>query len=189
MSPTCIMLIRHAEKPVPDGALGIDIAGSPDKESLSEIGWQRARALVDFFKQPKAAHVRTPDRVFAAAAGAGSSKRPMETVTPLVRALWPANGHAGLFDVSVPKESVRDIAEKAMAADGVVLICWEHTLIHALVSALPNAPATPEKWPGQRFDVVWILEAKQGGWDFDQTPQMLLEGDQNSVIAFPSPAP
>jgi hypothetical protein len=121
--------------------------------------------------------------VFAAAPEVGS-KRPMETVTPLVDALWPSTGHEGHFDVSVPKESVQDVAPKVMAANGVVLICWEHTLIHDLVSALPKAPATPAKWPGKRFDVVWILDAKPGGWDFYQTPQMLLEGDENSVIPF-----
>ena len=61
--------------------------GSPDPESLSEIGWKRARKLVDFFSQPSAKHVERPDVVFAAAPEVGS-KRPAQTVTPLVEALW-----------------------------------------------------------------------------------------------------
>jgi hypothetical protein len=188
MSPIKIMLIRHAEKPVPDGANGVTQDGSPDPESLSEIGWKRARALVGFFSEPKAEHVKTPDLVFAAAPEVGS-KRPAETVMPLVEALWPAAQRTAHFDLSVKKAKIADIAEKAMAANGVVLIAWEHSLIHAIVSALPHAPATPTEWPGHRFDVVWILNAKQGGWDFHQTPQMLLEGDDNSVIPFTSPGP
>lgn len=186
MSPTKIMLIRHAEKPVPDGADGVAPDGSPDPESLSEVGWKRARALVGFFSQPKADHIETPGAVFAAAPEVGS-KRPAETVTPLVDALWSAAQRATHFDASVKKARVTDVAGKAMAANGVVLICWEHTLIHDLVSALPHAPATPSKWPGSRFDIVWILNAKPGGWDFHQTPQMLLEGD--SVIPLSSPTP
>ena len=181
MSPTKIMLIRHAEKPEPDGVDGVTQDGTPDPESLSEVGWKRARALVGFFSQPTASYIKTPDIVFAAAPEVGS-KRPAETVTPLVEALWPATAQRiAHFDASVKKARVADIAGKAMAANGVVLISWEHTLIPDIVSALPQAPTTPTRWPGDRFDVVWILNAKPGGgWDFHQTPQMLLKGDQTS---------
>ena len=183
MSPTKIMLIRHAEKPIPDGAPGLDPNGEPDPESLSAIGWERAKKLVGFFSQPAAKHIEKPDFVFAAAPEVGS-KRPSETVTPLVAALWSQAERASHFNDALPKESVTALASAIMAANGVVLVCWEHTLIHAAVAALPKAPATPTKWPKGRFDVVWILKANSGGWDFDQTPQMLLDTDQNSVIPF-----
>ena len=181
MSPTKIMLIRHAEKPIPDGAAGLDSNGNADPESLSKTGWDRAKKLADFFSRPTARHVERPDFVFAAAPEVGS-KRPAETVTPLVAALWPQAGRANHFNDAIRKEKVTALASAIMAANGVVLVCWEHTLIHAAVAALPKGPATPAKWPGGRFDVVWILKAKPGGWDFDQTPQMLLATDQNSVI-------
>jgi hypothetical protein len=52
------------------------------------------------------------------------------------------------------------------------------------VEALPNAPATPGRWPGHVFDVVWILEASGAGWTFKQTPQMVMPGDTAKVINF-----
>jgi hypothetical protein len=183
VSPTKIMLIRHAEKPIPDGANGIDADGQPDPESLSAIGWERAKKLVGFFTQATAAHINKPDFAFAAAPEVGS-KRPAETVTLLLKELWPEDGGASHFNQAIRKELVTEVAPAIMATNGVVLVCWEHTLIHALVDALPNAPATPVKWPGPRFDVVWVLKPKPGGWDFHQTPQMLLPADEDSVIPF-----
>ena len=42
------MIIRHAEKP--DGsAPGLDEDGNEDDSSLTAVGWQRARGLVDLF--------------------------------------------------------------------------------------------------------------------------------------------
>ena len=76
------------------------------------------------------------------------------------------------------------LAAAVMAASGVVLISWEHKLLPAAVAALPNAPATPLKWPSDRFDMVWILTARPDGWDFAQTPQMLMPGDQKAPIPF-----
>jgi hypothetical protein len=69
-----------------------------------------------------------------------------------------------------------------MAATGVALVSWEHKRIPDLVAALPNPPPTPQRWPGHRFDVVWILRPKSGGWSFSQTPQMLLPGDKAEPI-------
>jgi hypothetical protein len=183
MSPTKIMLIRHAEKPVPDGAPGVAPDGSPDSKSLSQIGWARATKLVGFFSQPTARHIDKPDAIIAASPDIGS-RRPAETVTPLVNALWEDPERAQRFNQSIPKEDVTKLAAAVMAADGVVLVAWEHTLIHDAVTALPNAPETPAKWPGDRFDVVWILKPKPGGWDFQQTPQMLMPTDQDSLLPF-----
>jgi hypothetical protein len=173
-----IMIIRHAEKPTQDGLIGIAADGQPDPESLSQIGWDRARKLVDFFARPTAANIERPDAIFAAAPEVGS-KRPVETVIPLVEAL-----HMGHFNTSIRKDNVHHLASAVMATNGVILVCWEHTLIPAAIQALPNPPpTTPTKWPGSRFDVVWILNAKpDGGWDLHQTPQMLLPSDQASVI-------
>ena len=183
MSPTKIMFIRHAEKPVPDGAPGIAPDGSPDPKSLSQTGWDRAKRLVDFFSRPAARHIERPDAVFAAAPDVGS-KRPAETVTPLVEALWQDPERAQRFNQSIPKEDVARLASQVMSASGVVLVAWEHTLIHEAVAALPSAPSTPAKWPDRRFDVVWILKPESGGWDFEQTPQMLFSTDLDEAIPF-----
>jgi len=168
---------------VPDDAPGIASDGSPDPRSLSEPGWERAKKLVGFFAQPTAKRVDRPDIVFAAAPDAGS-RRPYETVLPLAEALWPGPERGQHFHASIRKEDVRDLAAAVMAASGVVLVSWEHKVLPSAVAALPQAPATPQKWPSERFDVVWILTAKPGGWDFEQTPQMLMPADQDSPIPF-----
>ena len=183
MSPTKIMIIRHAEKPVPDGAPGVAADGSADPKSLSEPGWERARKLVGFFAQPTAKDIDKPDIVFAAAPNAGS-RRPCETVLPLAEALWPGPERAQHFQTAIRKEDAEGLAAAIMAAKGAVLVSWEHKALPPAVAALPNAPATPQKWPGDRFDVVWILKARPGGWDFGQTPQMLAPADQDAPIPF-----
>ena len=184
MSPTRIMVIRHAEKPVPDGAPGIALDGSPDEKSLSEAGWDRAKRLVAYFSQPTVPGIERPDAIFAASPEVGS-KRPAETVTPLANALWPPPERARRFLTTIPKDDVASLAAAIMAANGVVLVSWEHLVLPAAVAALPNSPATPAKWPRDRFDVVWVLTPEGGGWDFQQVPQLLCPGDQNSVIPFP----
>jgi broad specificity phosphatase PhoE len=83
MSSKRIMVIRHAEKPgVPTDDGGVAADGARDDESLTVRGWQRAGALARFFSsQPEL----RPRAVFAAGIGHGSkSRRPMETVMPLV---------------------------------------------------------------------------------------------------------
>ncbi len=45
--PSVVMLVRHAEKPLGAGPPhGVTIDGTPDPESLTPRGWQRAGALV-----------------------------------------------------------------------------------------------------------------------------------------------
>src|SRR5580704_9099212 len=90
-----IMIIRHGEKP--DGTVstpGIDSDGHTDPQSLTAAGWNRARALVEIF-HPKAATIRAglavPDTLFAANDHYGSSsKRPLETLTPLAESFDPS---------------------------------------------------------------------------------------------------
>lgn len=72
----------------------------------------------------------------------------------------------------------------AIACNGAVLIAWEHQRIPAIGNAIVgNKTTVPQKWPGDRFDVVWVFTAKPGGgYAFTQVPQMLLAGDKSSVI-------
>ncbi len=41
MAAQTILIIRHAEKPVQNGAYGVDESGAADTESLTPAGWQR----------------------------------------------------------------------------------------------------------------------------------------------------
>ena len=182
MAPKKIMVIRHAEKPVPEGANGVEADGRPaGPDSLSAIGWERARALVNFFAVPTAERIERPDYVFAAAVEV-SSQRPRQTVSPLAASLWPPSGAGPAVNVQYPKEDIAGVTTAVMSANGIVLICWEHKMIPPLVAKLFSGPGIPPKWHGARFDVVWVLDAIPAGWLFNQTPQMLLPGDKNKII-------
>ena len=67
---------------------------------------------------------------------------------------------------------------------GASLVCWEHTLLHAIAAEIPLAggsAAVPAAWPGDRFDLVWLFElaatAPEPQYTFSQLPQLLLAGD------------
>ena len=67
-----------------------------------------------------------------------------------------------------------------------MLICWEHTHIPALASALPLVRGTdlPAEWPADRFDVIWTFTlGTDEEYSFGQVPQLLLSGDVSTVIA------
>jgi hypothetical protein len=66
-----------------------------------------------------------------------------------------------------------------------VLICWEHSHIPALASALPLVSGTviPKSWPDDRYDVIWTFTlTADATYTFGQVPQLLLSGDADTVI-------
>jgi len=182
MAPSRIMFIRHAEKPgVPPSAEdeGVQVNGEIDKESLTVRGWQRAGALAKFFSAN--AELR-PDVIFASKVAEGSkSRRPQETVTPLAELLGYGKG-SGLV-CKHAKDDVDALMDDATKREGKVLVSWEHHRIVDLVGKLPHAPQSPQAWPDDRFDVVWIFDRAGPGWRFSQMPQLLLAGDNPDPIA------
>ena len=76
------------------------------------------------------------------------------------------------------------MAEAAAACGGIALIAWQHENIPAIASAIHGASGFPTKWPGTRFDIVWVFDLQADGksYSFSQVPQMLLAGDLASVI-------
>jgi broad specificity phosphatase PhoE len=179
MSTTKIMVIRHAERP--NGESGAMPDGQPNVEALTPTGWLRAQALAGFFATPDGRFatpdLATPQTMFASGIGHHStSLRPQQTVTPLASSL-------GLAPVTTwLKGQEPELAQAAASIGGVVLIAWEHERIPSIVAALPQPPGVPKKWPGDRFDVVWIFDRLANSWRFSQQPQMLLPGDQPTVI-------
>jgi hypothetical protein len=184
-----IMLIRHAEKPEKATATtkkidGVNPDGKKDEQDLIVLGWQRAGALARFFAPlaPNviAAGLETPGTIFAAAVNAQSkSIRPQHTVTPLSQLTGIA------LDTSYGKDDEPTLAAaaKAAAANGPVLIAWQHQDIPAIVNAVTGAQLCPQKWSGDRFDLVWVLDSADGTtWAFSQVPQMLLDGDSEKPI-------
>jgi hypothetical protein len=177
MAPSRILFIRHAEKPHEppcENDDGVKKNGEKDKESLTARGWQRAGALARFFASQSSLR---PGVIFASGIGDGSaSHRPRQTVTPLAEliGLGIEDGHL--------KDDVKALMKDVISRTGSVLVSWEHHMIPKLVGALPDAPAVPAKWPDDRFDMVWVLEAAGDGWKFSQVPQMLLAGDRDKPI-------
>ena len=181
MPATKIMLIRHAEKP-DDKDGGVDQKGNADKHDLIVRGWQRAGALVQFFANPPDPNgpIKPPATIFATEPATGSeSKRPLHTVTPLKQWLDIA------IDSTIAEGSEQDLVTKAIASNGVVLIAWHHEKIPAIANLILQNQSAPQKWPGDRFDVVWIFSraAPSDPWTFSQAPQLLLSGDSPDVIA------
>jgi hypothetical protein len=177
-----IMLIRHAEKP--DGHLkGVSAKGEQEDDELIVRGWQRSGALVRLFAPRDGRfvdpHLLQPKTIFASALGRHSSSlRPQHTVLELANALDLT------LDVRFPKEDVADLANAAVVAAGPVMIAWEHEAIPDIVNTIVgNDKACPQQWPGDRFDMVWVLDKSGNGWSFAQLPQLLLAGDSADPIS------
>lgn len=202
---TKLMIIRHAEKPAKAHPkrppFGLTPEGVVDPESLTIRGWQRAGALAAFFGtslvvQPQLGAIATPTVVYASAVvhphhqddntKVGSrSKRPQQTVTPLLEKL----GQAVEADFTFTKGQEQALVRSALACTGVVLICWEHKHIPLIGAAIPVdltiSESPPPSWPldadGQsRYDVVWVfdLDTKTQQYSFRQVAQGLLMGDR-----------
>ena len=179
-----IMVIRHAEKPSDDGSIkGVDAAGKEDKHELIVRGWQRSGALARFFA-PRGEFtsplLAKPKTIFASKVdGDGKSLRPQHTVLEL----------ATLLNLSLVlkygKGDEAKLVEKAIAADSPVLIAWEHEAIRHIGNLiLGNETTIPQKWPGSRFDLVWVFDraSESSAWSFAQVPQLVLSGDSSQPI-------
>ena len=184
MNTSKIMLIRHGEKPT-TAANGIDANGTANAEDLIVRGWQRGGALARFFVPIggnfSQAGITTPTSIYASGVAHHSeSFRPQHTVLETATLLNLAT------DTQFEKGVETDLAAAVQMVGGTVLIAWEHENIPAIVNAIVgNTSTCPQSWPGDRFDVVWILDANGTvGWTFSQTPQLVLSGDSDSVISF-----
>jgi hypothetical protein len=129
------------------------------------------------------APLATPTTVYASASADGS-KRPLQTITPLAAKLKLVP----VLDYS--KDQVRELARAVQAQRGVVLVCWQHEKLYDIAteirkSAQPPSTTIPPNWPEDRFDVVWILTPPTHtgrSWQCDQIPQLLLSGDEASIL-------
>ena len=156
--PRTVLIIRHAEKP----------AGKVDP-NLTPKGYERASALVNLFP----ASFERPDYLFATKASKHSN-RPVETVTPLAKALHlPLSSN--IDDASYPFLA-REILTNHQYNGKVVMICWHHGTIPGLARAL-GVSNPPERWPDQVFDRVWRIRFAGTVATLDILPQHLLPGD------------
>jgi len=166
-APAQIIIIRHGEKP----ATG---------NELNEQGFQRAQALVGFFKSsPLVTQYGTPAAIYAMAPkDASGSLRPIETVTPLAQAL-------GLtLHKDYTKEQLQPLVDEIMGnpayAGHMVLICWEHKIIPEMVKTF-GYDLAPQQWPDDDFYSAWILNVsggKVGG--FRAISEAVMPGDPSN---------
>ncbi len=136
---------------------------------------------MQFFANPSDSNgsIKRPATIFATEPSSGSeSKRPLHTVTPLEQWLDIS------IDSTIAEGSEQDLVNKAIASNGVVLIAWHHEGIPAIANLILQNQTAPQKWPGDRFDVVWIFtrDTPTAPWKFAQAPQSLLAGNSPNVI-------
>ena len=142
MGPTKIMVIRHAEEPVPGKVEGVRARGELDNSSLTALGWQRAGALVSFFENPKSRHIARPDHLFAVRcdiSDASSSRRPRQTLRPLsLDYMNPAHQWASgtpLVDIETPPGN--DIGDVVKAMKNL------YSMLRQMEQALRTHPLLP----------------------------------------------
>lgn len=174
-APAQVILIRHAEKQL-------------EGNQLSEKGFKRAEALVNFFlTAPAVTGHGTPAAIYAAAPkNEDSSIRSIQTVTPLARALG-VTVNTG-FTRGQAHKLVADIMQNPKYTGRLVLVCWQHghltDIVRELAEYSPYGPAAqvalPDEWPDARFDRAWIIDLYRGRvLSFKDIPQRLLPGDSN----------
>ena len=176
MPDPVVVIVRHAEKPEPDGPHGVDHHGRPSGHGLTPRGWSRSGALaarMAYAGRPGDPLGR-PERVYATATDSHhESDRPRLTAHGIAQRLGvPMRDHLGRGDEAA-------LATEVTGGGESTLIVWDHGHIPALARAFPLAPGTtvPDAWPEDRFDLYWILTPGPSGYTLSITPQELLAGD------------
>jgi phosphohistidine phosphatase SixA len=156
--PHIVMIIRHAEKP-----------DAEDDPNLSPRGYERAEALATVIP----ARFPRPDFLIATKRSKGSD-RPIETITPLSKALKEK------IDSKFKDDEVAEVAEAVLHdprySGKTVLIAWHHGKIPELARALGETDV-PDKWNPKVFDRVWEIIYENGTVTWKNLPQEALPGD------------
>jgi hypothetical protein len=144
-----VLIIRHAED-----------AGSGD--GISPLGQQRADAYKNYFLNFSVDSKRLEPEVVFAAKDSKKSHRPRLTVEPFAKAAQLK------IDTRFGNNQSADLAAdlRANQQGKVILICWRHPYVPALLGALGANPKTflPKgKWPGAVYDWVILLSFDQDG--------------------------
>jgi hypothetical protein len=144
-----VLIIRHAED-----------ADSGD--GISSLGQKRADAYKDYFLNFAVDSKRLETNAVFAAKDSKKSHRPRLTLEPFAKAAKLK------IDTRFGNSQSADVAAdlRANQQGKVILICWRHPYIPALISALGADPKTflPNgKWPGSVYNWVILLSFDQDG--------------------------
>lgn len=180
MGQPVVIIVRHAEKPEPGVADGVDHKGHPTGHGLTPRGWSRAGALaarMAYAGSPDDVLTR-PDRVYATATDPHhESDRPRLTAHGIAKRLdLDMLDHLGRGDEGT-------LAREIVAGDAPTLVVWDHGHIPALAREFPLATGVdvPDAWPEDRFDLYWILTPGDSGYTLAILPQELLAGDSSTA--------
>ena len=144
-----VLIIRHAENP--DNGHG-----------LSARGEERAKAYKDYFLKFTVDSKRLEPNAVLVAADSKQSHRPRLTLEPFAKAAnLPIDNRFG-------NKQPADLAAELRAnySGKVILVCWHHGQVPALLRALGADPETllPNgKWPRDVYDWVIVLSYDQDG--------------------------
>ena len=150
-----ILIIRHAENP-------------PNGHGLSPRGEERAKAYINYFLNFTVDSKRLEPNAVVVAADSKHSHRPRLTVQPFAKA-------ANLtIDSRFANKQPADLAAalRANYQGKVILICWHHGQIPAVLRALGADPETllpGGKWPRDVYD--WVIMVS-----FDENGHLIPEG-------------
>jgi len=144
-----VLIIRHAE----NGGVG---------RGLAPRGEQRAEAYKNYFLNFAVDSKRREPQAIFAAKDSSKSHRPRLTVEPFAKAAELR------IDARFGNNQSADLAAdlRANQQGKVILICWRHPYIPALLGALGATPKTflPNgKWPGAVYNWVILLSYDQDG--------------------------
>ena len=144
-----VLIIRHAE----DAGRG---------HGLSARGAERAEAYKNYFQNFTIGSLRREPNDILVAADSKQSHRPRLTVTPFAKAAKLP------IDSRFANKQPADLAAELRAnyQGKVILICWHHGQIPAVLRALGANPETllpGGKWPRDVFDWVIMVSFDKNG--------------------------
>ena len=162
-----VLIIRHAENPA-------------DGHGLSPQGKDRAKAYKNYFQNFTVDGKRLEPEEVVVAADSKQSHRPRLTVQPF------ANAANLQIDNRFANKQPADLASalRANYQGKVILVCWHHGQIPAVLRALgadPERLLPNGKWPRDVFDWVVMVSFNENGHVIPQRTRRinehLLEGD------------
>jgi hypothetical protein len=161
---SAVALVAHAQDGPKDSVVLI-IRHAEDADSgdgISPLGQTRADAYKDYFLNLTVDSKRLEPKAVFAAKDSKKSHRPRLTLEPFAKAAKLK------IDTRFGNSQSADLAAdlRADQQGKVILICWRHPYIPALLNALGADPKTflPNgKWPGAVYNWVILLSFDQDG--------------------------